>query len=50
MSWKKLDAYLVNPILGLLLRILWQLLHFHKHAVQLCLSLSVIVPQDVANA
>lgn len=50
MSCKKLDAYLVNPILGVLLRILWQLLHIHKHAVQLRLPLGVIIPQDVADA
>lgn len=50
MSCKKLDAYLVNSILGVLLRILWQLFHIHKHAVQLRLPLGVIIPQDVADA
>lgn len=50
MSCKKLDAYLVNPILRVLLRILWQLLYIHKHAVQLRLPLGVIIPKDVADA
>lgn len=50
-DWEvQLAAYLVKRILGLLLRILWQLLHFHKHAVQLRLSLVGIILQDVTDA
>lgn len=50
-DWEvQLAAYLVKRILGLLLRILGQLLHFHEHAVQLRLSLLGIILQDVTDA
>lgn len=46
----QLAAYLVKRVLGLLLWILWQLLHFHKYAVRLRLSLCRVILQDVTNA
>ena len=48
-----LPTYLMRRILiisRLLLRILWQLLHFHQHAVQLRSSLVGIILQDVTDA
>ncbi|TNN87602.1 hypothetical protein EYF80_002319 [Liparis tanakae] len=41
-----MSAYFVKRILGLLLRVLWQLLHFYK-AVQLRLSCRGVILKDV---
>lgn len=46
---RKTDAYL-EPIFGFLLRILLQLLHFHIGGVQLSSSLTIIIPENVADA
>lgn len=46
---RKTDAYL-EPIFGFFLRILLQLLHFHIGGVQLSSSLTIIIPENVADA